>query len=150
MNNKIRILVVEPNKEPYQLKIEHQLENLQQIVGGLIEFVELEHNVDLICNEEGKLNNLKFNRVLTNDVICGTFFIAGHHKGETISLSKKQIKKYKKIFKLRNDKGVIEFLNQEFNYSSELLNLNLRGVGGLKKIIIPEEEYQKRIAKGEL
>lgn len=149
MNNKIRILVVEPNKEPYQLKIEHKLENLQRVVGGLIEFVELEHNVDLICNEEGKLNNLEFNRVITNDVICGTFFIAGHHKGETISLSKKQIKKYKKIFKLRNDKGVIEFLNQEFNYSCELLNLNLRGVGGLKKIIIPEE-YQKRISKGEL
>lgn len=137
MNNKIRILVVEPNKEPYQLKIEHKLENLQRVLGGLIEFVELEHNVDLICNEEGKLNNLEFNRVITNDVICGTFFIAGHHKGETISLSKKQIKKYKKIFKLRNDKGVIELLKQSFKNSNNLLSYNLIGVERLKK------EFQK-------
>lgn len=137
MNNKIRILVVEPNKEPYQLKIEHKLENLQRVVGGLIEFVELEHNVDLICNEEGKLDNLEFNRVITNDVICGTFFIAGHHKGETISLSKKQIKKYKKIFKLRNDKGVIELLKQSFKNSNNLLSYNLIGVERLKK------EFQK-------
>lgn len=135
MNNKIRILVVEPNKEPYQLKIEHKLENLQQIVGGLIEFVELEHNVDLICNEEGKLDNLEFNRVITNDIICGTFFIVGQHKGETISLSKKQIKKYKKIFKLKKDKCVIEFLKRKFKNSSELLKVNLIGVERLKKRI---------------
>ena len=51
--SKIRVLIVEPNKEPRQVRIEHTLKNLQKIVGGLIEFVELEHNVDLICNEEG-------------------------------------------------------------------------------------------------
>lgn len=57
--NKIRILVVEPNKEPYQLKIEHTLENMQNVVGGLIEFIELEPSVDLICNEEGKTDGLE-------------------------------------------------------------------------------------------
>ena len=132
MNNKIRILVIEPNKEPYQLKIEHKLENLQQVVGGLIEFVELEHNIDLICNEEGKIYNLEMNRVITNDVICGTFFIAGHHQGETISLSKQQITKYKQIFRLKNDKMVIELLKQRFENSYNLLNYNLTGVEKLK------------------
>lgn len=133
MNNKIRILVIEPNKEPYQLKIEHKLENLQQVVGGLIEFVELEHNIDLICNEEGKIYNLEMNRVITNDVICGTFFIAGQHQGETISLSKQQITKYKQIFRLKNDKMVIELLKQRFENSYNLLNYNLTGVEKLKK-----------------
>lgn len=132
MNNKIRILVIEPNKEPYQLKIEHKLENLQQVVGGLIEFVELEHNIDLICNEEGKIYNLEMNRVITNDVICGTFFIAGQHQGETISLSKQQITKYKQIFRLKNDKMVIELLKQKFENSYNLLNYNLTGVEKLK------------------
>ena len=42
--NKIRVL-----------KIENTLRSLQSIVRGLIEFVELEHNVNLICNEEGKI-----------------------------------------------------------------------------------------------
>lgn len=108
--NKIRILVVEPYKEPYQLKVEHTLKNLQNIVGGLIEYIELEHNVDLICNEEGKILKLPLNRKVGYDVICGTFFIAGQHEGETISLSRKQIKKYKKIFKLDKNKNMARFI----------------------------------------
>ena len=91
--NKIRILVVEPNKEPYKKKIPHTLKDMQKVVGGLIEIVELEYNVELICNEEGKIYNLPMNRAIQNDIIAGTFFIAGQHNGETISLSKKQIKR---------------------------------------------------------
>lgn len=106
---KIRVLIVEPNKEPYQARIKKGLEEKQKIVGGLIEFVELEHNVDLICNEEGKLLNLPLNRQIGNDIIAGTFFIAGQHYGETISLSRKQIKKYKKIFSLDKCKPITAY-----------------------------------------
>lgn len=127
--NKIRILVVEPNKEPYKKKITHTLEDMQRVVGGLIEFVELEYNVDLICNEEGKIYNLPMNRAIQNDIVTGTFFIAGQHNGETISLSKKQIKRYKNIFKLNRDKDLIDMLNKEVKNSSNLLNLNLINVG---------------------
>lgn len=127
--NKIRILVVEPNKEPYQVKIEHTLENLQSVVGGLIEFVELEHNVDLICNEEGKMYNLELNRAIENDIIAGTFFIAGQHQGKTISLSRKQIKKYKKRFRLSNDKDIIEFIKGAVGNSNNLIGYDVRGIG---------------------
>ena len=127
--NKIRILVVEPNKEPYKKKIPHTLEDMQRVVGGLIEFVELEYNVDLICNEEGKIYNLPMNRAIQNDIVAGTFFIAGQHNGETISLSKKQIKRYKDIFKLNRDTDLIDMLNKEVKNSSNLLNLNLINVG---------------------
>lgn len=133
--SKIRVLIVEPNKEPRQVRIEHTLKNLQKIVGGLIEFVELEHNVDLICNEEGKLLNLEFNRVITNDVIVGTFIIVGQNKGETISLSRKQIRKYKKEFRLKNDEGVITLLRQEVKRSSEAIHLNFTGIERLKRVI---------------
>lgn len=126
--NKIRILVVEPNKEPYKKKIPHTLEDMQRVVGGLIEFVELEYNVDLICNEEGKIYNLPMNRAIQNDIVAGTFFIAGQHNGETISLSKKQIKRYKDIFKLNRDKDLIDMINKEVKNSSNLLNLNLINV----------------------
>lgn len=124
MSNKIRILVVAPTKEPKQIKIEHTLKNLQEIVGGLIECVELEHNVDLICNEEGKINNLELNRVVGTDVIAGTFIVAGYHLGNTISLSKKQIKKYKNIFKLEKDRAIIERLKSTFR-SSDLIRCGI-------------------------
>lgn len=107
--NKIRLLVVEPYKAPYQVKVEHTLNNLQSIVGGLIEFIQLEHNVDLVCNDEGKILQLPLNRAIKDDIIAGTFFIVGQHYGETISLSRKQIKKYKKIFSLDNSKAITDY-----------------------------------------
>ena len=133
--NKIRILIVEPNKEPYKKKIPHTLEDMQKVVGGLIEFVELEYNVDLICNEEGKIYNLPMNRAIQNDIIAGTFFIAGQHNGETISLSKKQIKKYKKMFKLSQDKALIDLLQETVKESSNLLDLRLVNVGNWREKI---------------
>ena len=40
MSNKIRILIVEPNKEPYQKKIQNTLKDLQNIVNGYIEVTQ--------------------------------------------------------------------------------------------------------------
>lgn len=133
--NKIRVLIVEPNREPYQKRINHTLEDMQNIVGGLLEYIELEHNVDLIYNEEGKIYNLQMNRAIQNDIIAGTFFIAGQHKGETISLSKKQIKKYKEIFRLEQDKALIELLRETVKESSNLLNLRLTNVGNWRGVL---------------
>ena len=134
MSNRIRVIIVEPNKEPYTAKIRNTLEEKQKIVGGLIEFVELEHNVDLICNEENKILNLDFNRIIKNDIVCGTFIIAGQKNGYSISLSRKQVQKYKKEFALKKHKLAIDFLKTTLVNSSKLLNLNLAGVEKLKKL----------------
>lgn len=140
---KIKILIVEPTLDPYVKEIENTLEKKQKIVGGLIEFVELEDDIDLICNEKGKIYNLPMNRIIKNDIICGTFIITGQHKGDTISLSRKQIKKYKKIFRLKNDDGIIKFCRQQIKNSSELLNLNLLGVEKLKGFIVLDRDVPK-------
>ena len=122
MNNFIKVLVVESNKEPYIKEIESSLESLQDIVGGLIEYINLENNVDLICNEEGKINNLPFNRSIGNDIIAGTFIIAGVNlqNGETISIPKDKVNKYTKLFSLANHNNIINYLNAEFMDSSNL------------------------------
>ena len=135
MSNRIRVIIVEPNKEPYTAKIRNTLEEKQKIVGGLIEFVELEHNVDLICNEENKILNLDFNRIIKNDIVCGTFIIAGQKNGYSISLSMKQIQKYKKEFALKKHKLAIDFLKTTLVNSSKLLNLNLSRVERLNKFL---------------
>lgn len=121
----IRILIVKPNEEPHQIKIQHTLQDMQNIVGGLVEYVELEHNVDLICNDEGKLLSLELNRLVGNDVIAGTFFIAGQHNGDTISLSRKQIKKYKKIFRLNKDRYFIEYLKAKKVRPEQLIRFEI-------------------------
>lgn len=122
MNN-IKVLIIEPNKEPYSQKIEHTLKKLQDIVDGRIDIVELEENVDLICNDEGKLMNLPFNRCVGNDVIAGTFIVAGQHKGETTSLTEEQIKKYTEVFSLENHRKKIEYMKIEFIASENLADM---------------------------
>ena len=59
-DNPMRILVVEPTKDPYVKEIDGSLTSMQAIVGGFIQAVEPfeDPNVLLLCNEEAKL--LKF------------------------------------------------------------------------------------------
>lgn len=131
---KIRVLIVEPRKEPYVKEIDNTLEEKHKIVGGLIEFVELEETVDLICNDEGKMNNLEMNRIITNDIICGTFIICGQKDGYSISLTDKKIEKYKKYFSLKFHSVVIELLKRQYRNSENLLNYDLRGIEKLLKL----------------
>ena len=134
-NNFIKVLVVEPNKEPYIKEIESSLESLQDIVGGLIEYINLENNVDLICNEEGKINNLPFNRSIGNDIIAGTFIIAGVNlrNGETISIPKDKVNKYTKLFSLANHNNIINYLNAEFMDSSNLAYMKFEDIEDLNQ-----------------
>ena len=134
-NNFIKVLVVEPNKEPYIKEIESSLESLQDIVGGLIEYINLENNVDLICNEEGKINNLPFNRSIGNDIIAGTFIIAGVNlrNGETISIPKDKVNKYTKLFSLANHNNIINYLTAEFMDSSNLAYMKFVDIEDLKR-----------------
>ena len=134
-NNFIKVLVVEPNKEPYIKEIESSLESLQDIVGGLIEYINLENNVDLICNEEGKINNLPFNRSIGNDIIAGTFIIAGINlrNGETISIPKDKVNKYTKLFSLANHNNIINYLNAEFMDSSNLAYMKFLDIEDLNR-----------------
>ena len=104
----MRILVVEPMEVPYIKDIEGTLEEMQSIVGGLIQAIYPfdDPGIAIICNDEGKLLNMPFNRALYNngmiyDIIAGTFFLcqvpADSENFE--SLTDEQIQKYSKKYK---------------------------------------------------
>ena len=89
----IRVLIIEAENHPRIENIHNDLKKMQDIVGGQIEEIGFGEDAVLICNEEGKLMNLKANRSVSNDIIAGTFFIAGDDGGEElISLTDEQIK----------------------------------------------------------
>lgn len=64
MEKTIKVIMVEPMKEPCPAEVENTLEGLQKAVGGYIETVYLEDYIVLVCNEEGKLLGLPGNRSL--------------------------------------------------------------------------------------
>ena len=102
MQRNIKVLVVEPNKLPYEKVIQNRLRDKQQIVDGYIEYVRLleDDSVVLICNEEGKINGSEYNRDIGYDIIAGTFIIAREcaNDGEDRSLTDEQIEMYKERF----------------------------------------------------
>ena len=110
MKQKLKVLIVKPNENPYPLEIDADLKSMQNVVGGDIQAVyPFEDDfVALICAEEGKLLGYPLNRPLVHpeygvyDVVAGTFFLcsAPPDAENFESLSEEQIKKYTRIFKL--------------------------------------------------
>ena len=101
----IRVVLLEPGRLARVADINSSLEGMQKTVGGWIEAVyPFEEEVCIICNEEGKLNNMPLNRALRyegqiTDIISGPCFICSCDKANFGSLSQAQQQKYLKMFK---------------------------------------------------
>ena len=103
----MRVLIIEPLKEPYVKDIDGSLETMQKIVGGTIQALyPFDNPIALVCNDDGKLLRLPLNRALFDeqgniyDIIAGTFFIcaAPSDSDSFASLTDEQIKKFSKRF----------------------------------------------------
>lgn len=101
----MRILVVEPGKEPGTQEIDGALSNMQKLVGGRIEAIyPYDEPVALVANDGGKLLGLPMNRGLRDesgkiyDIVCGTFFLCGLAEESFTSLTDEQVEKFKRVF----------------------------------------------------
>ena len=96
---KIRCLYIKPYELPEEIEIDKKLEAYQKLVKGYIECINLD-DVVLICNDEGKINNMPLNRDIGFDIIAGPFLIVGddYERGDFKSLTDEQILNYKTIF----------------------------------------------------
>ena len=96
---KIKCLYIKPYELPEEVEIDKKLEAYQKLVKGYIECINLD-DVVLICNDEGKINNMPLNRDIGFDIIAGPFLIVGddYERGDFKSLTDEQILNYKTIF----------------------------------------------------
>jgi hypothetical protein len=101
----LKILVVEPMQPCRVQDIPHTLEAMQEIVGGDIEATyPFEEPVAVVCNADGKGLSLPYNRPLMDevglpyDIVCGTFFLTGLGTEDFVSLTEKQIQRYKSLY----------------------------------------------------
>ena len=101
MQEKIRVVAVRPRTAPEVIEIENELEPMQEFVGGYIEILDRVYiggkRFVLVCNEEGKLNDLPLGRVIFDDdgnlidIIYGNFFITKEDGDEFGSLNDEEI-----------------------------------------------------------
>ena len=101
----MRVLKVEPYQLPEVKEIDSGLSSLQHEVEGWIEATyPFEDPVAIICNEEGKLNGMEYNRAIRDEngevreIIAGPFLIVGLGEEDFTSLSEDMVQKYKRMF----------------------------------------------------
>ena len=102
---KIKVLMVEPGKNPIETELSNDLDSLQKAVSincdyqGLIELIYVEAGVLILANEEGKLNGMEGNRKFGYDILCGVFYVCSEDdEGNLASLSDENMAKYKSRF----------------------------------------------------
>ena len=128
---KIDCLLIKPNELPKRITIDNSLKTLQQIVDGYIEVSYLlnDEEVVIICNEEGLILNMPFNRAVGSSIIAGPFLIVGddYENGDFKSLTEKQMQKYEKVFdneSIRNtNKELIRILMEAYKEKESRNNL---------------------------
>lgn len=101
----MKVLAVLPGKKPVKLELDGALKSMQTFVGGSIQAIyPFDDPVAIVCNEEGKLLGLEYNRALRDetgaiyDIICGPFFVCGLGEEDFDSLPDRLMESYIKRF----------------------------------------------------
>ena len=95
----MKILMVEPERHPKIAEIPHTLEAMQQTVGVYIEITyPWREPIALVCDEEGMLKQLPFNRLVApQNAIFGTFFLCGIGEEDLTDLPEELADKYMRL-----------------------------------------------------
>lgn len=103
-NKKLKIIYKQVGKDPIEMEIEDTLEAKQKLVDGLIEVVPYKEDLLLVCNEEGKIINLKPNLDFGYDYIAGDCFVIGddYENSGFKSINENQIEEIKEDLKNRS------------------------------------------------
>lgn len=95
----MRAILKTPDSEELKVvKVENNLEALQEAVEGWIECVTLRDGICLIVNEEGKYSGLPVNCRFRGDWIKGNMLFVGSDGEDFCSLTDDQIKDVYKIY----------------------------------------------------
>lgn len=98
MSTEISVIVYRVGAKPVIEAHVDTLESWQAIVGGDIEYVALSDSLALICNEEGKIANLPYNRTAEGvDDIMGNFFVCRTADGDFTSVEPSDLEEVKSL-----------------------------------------------------
>lgn len=88
---KIRVVIAKPGEAPVVAEIDNGLRAMQEVVGGLVELVQV-GDLDVWVNEEGLLLELPFNREIAGIPMVGPILVAASTKsGKTRGLTDAQV-----------------------------------------------------------
>ena len=109
---KIKVLLVMPGKEVQIAKIPANIKFIKSFIGAELFKIRLNDTTMIYTNKNAKID--EFNRVLGENVLLGTFFIISIKHNHRTSMKKRDIRKYKNMFKLRKHQKKIDSLKEEY------------------------------------
>ena len=98
----MRVIWVKVGEDPTVITIPHQLEYMQELVGGLIEVVEpFSDDIVLVCNENGRNEDKPLNRIINEQMdIRGDFFICGQNTVGLCNMPEDKVDEYVQMFQI--------------------------------------------------
>ncbi len=123
---KIKVLLVIPGEEARIVRIPAHNKFIKSFIGEDLFEKRLDSNNILIANNNARID--EFNRFLKNNIILGKFIIVSTKKNRKISMKRKDIRKYKNMFKLRKHQNKINKFKDEYleEYYSKQREMKLK------------------------
>lgn len=109
---KIKVLLVMPDREVQTVRIPRSSKFIKALIGTDLLKIKLDDDIMLIANKNASLTD--FNRIVGDNIILGTFIIVANKNRHRVSMTKKQIRKYTNMFKLRKHKKKIDMYKNEY------------------------------------
>ena len=109
---KIKVLLVTAGEEAKVIRIPANNKFIKSFIGEDLFEKRLDSNNILIANNNARID--EFNRLLKNNIILGKFIIVSTKKNRRVSMKRKDIRKYKNMFKLRKHQKKINYLKDEY------------------------------------
>lgn len=123
---KIKVLLVIPGMEGKIVKIPSNDKFIKSFIGEELFRIKLDENNILIASNNARID--EFNRFFKGNIILGKFLIMSIKNGRKVSIKRRDIRKYKNMFKLRKHEKKIDKYREEFleEYYSKQRTMKLK------------------------
>lgn len=123
---KIKVLLVIPGMEGKIVKISSNDKFIKSFIGEALFRIKLDENNILIASNNARID--EFNRFFKGNIILGKFLIMSIKNGRKVSIKRRDIRKYKNMFKLRKHEKKIDKYREEFleEYYSKQRTMKLK------------------------
>ena len=123
---KIKVLLVIPGMEGKIVKIPSNDKFIKSFIGEALFRIKLDENNILIASNNARID--EFNRFFKRNIILGKFLIMSIKNGRKVSIKRRDIRKYKNMFKLRKHEKKIDKYREEFleEYYSKQRTMKLK------------------------
>lgn len=124
---KIKVLLVMPDREVQIVKIPRNTKFIKALIGEELLKIKLNQDTIIIANKNADIT--QFNRIVGTNIILGTFIVVSIKNRHRVTMTKRNLRKYTNMFKLKKHQKKIsqykdEYLEEYYSNQKEMKQKN--------------------------